>query len=133
MLSTGLQASGCLPALILILIPTKETSGLPTAAERPELEESASNASSKLLDLEDFCYLHRPAADQDCQPGPLFLFLVHSRPSDFARRRLVRETWGSADKLQGTNRGAKVVFLMGRHRELEPRAKAAKIFKENQV
>ena len=41
-----------------------------------------------------------------------FLVLVHSKPSHFERRQIIRETWGSVDDIHGHK--IKVLFLLGK-------------------
>ncbi len=78
-------------------------------------------------------YLNSPtnSCSQNDKDEMLFLILVHSRPEDLEHRQLVRETWGSVRSIKGKR--IKTVFVMGRPREQEPRAKTLRRFDFNHV
>merc|ERR1712212_174414 len=48
---------------------------------------------------------------EGCGPKLYFLVIVHSAPSHFRERALIRETWGSVAALRGWQ--VKVVFMLG--------------------
>jgi len=48
---------------------------------------------------------------EGCGPKLYFLVIVHSAPSHFRERALIRETWGSVSALRGWQ--VKVVFMLG--------------------
>jgi len=48
---------------------------------------------------------------ESCGPKLYFLVIVHSAPSHFRERALIRETWGSVAALRGWQ--VKVVFMLG--------------------
>lgn len=77
--------------------------------------------ASRLLDLDDFAYLHTPS--QPVCSEVFFLVLVQSSPAHFERRRIIRETWGSVRDVGG-GKTIRLAFLMGRPRDPEkgPRA-----------
>ena len=59
----------------------------------------------------DFLLQPRSTLQCNSKSNLFFLVLVHSHPSNFERRKAIRDTWGSVKNIDG--RKIKVLFLLG--------------------
>jgi len=59
----------------------------------------------------DFLLQPRSPLHCNAKSNLFFLVLVHSHPSNFERRKAIRDTWGSVKNIDG--RKIKVLFLLG--------------------
>ena len=59
----------------------------------------------------DFLLQPRNTLQCNARSNLFFLVLVHSHPSNFERRQVIRDTWGSVKNIDG--RKIKVLFLLG--------------------
>ncbi len=71
------------------------------------LDELPSNDFQTLIDLDKFTFLMNQDACNAMTEHPLILILIHSAPSNWRKRNVIRETWGQDDPR------ARVLFLLG--------------------
>lgn len=51
----------------------------------------------KLMDLENFSFIKSHRACNEFSEQPIVVVLIHSAPSGFQKRQVIRETWGQID------------------------------------
>lgn len=68
-----------------------------TVISEVQPEELPKNDFSQLIDLEDFDFITNHEGCRALKHKPMIIILVHSAPDNFAKRTVIRETWGSKD------------------------------------
>lgn len=78
----------------------------PASAASIALDQLAIDDASRLIDLTNFKFLINQSAcsssssarsNNTATPTPLIIVIVHSAPGNWAKRNVIRETWGSDD------------------------------------
>lgn len=76
------------------IVPTQPAIAT-TVISEVQLEELPKNDFSQLIDLEDFDFITNHEGCRALKHKPMIVILVHSAPDNFAKRTVIRETWGS--------------------------------------
>lgn len=82
-----------------------------------EFNYDTGHEDSRLLDISDFTFLKNCSArctfsaENSVNREPYLLAFIHSAPSNFAKRRVIRETWANSITLTQLN--VKTIFIIG--------------------
>ncbi|CAL4215707.1 unnamed protein product, partial [Meganyctiphanes norvegica] len=103
--------------LLLSLSDFDNSAHTPKSHRRPpilRLNDIKEPPPMRLLDLEDFHYVHDNAKKSCDSDNIFFIFIIHSRPNHFRHRQAIRATWGGKKQLDD-GWESRTIFMLGSH------------------